>query len=191
MPVVCSSRVGIIDNGLSGVHKVTRGLHLRIVWCVAVGEPSLCEGALIGVREGMVCRIGYRLRCPVFLLGIYVTAALAGLHVEEVELDDTRNRTIHFVAVGIELLHQFKEYTRSLCHDIGCRTVVLVLGVEYTITLFIIEVALAIIGSNSSRFASSCELYVRGERSEEVGHVVNTEVVAVRVGAVAVALSVQ
>ena len=58
------------------------------------------------------------------ILRIDVTTTLTGLHVDEVELHDTRNRSIHLIAIGIQLFHQFEIHTRSQGYHVGTRAIV-------------------------------------------------------------------
>ena len=115
------------------MHEVTRSLHPSPLSLISV--ISICfigDGSFVGIRQHQMCLqsfIFYLIRFTMLVLGIDVTTTLTRLHVDKVELYDTRYRAIYLSAIGVERVHEFEIYTRCQGHHVGARAVVTIAAV--------------------------------------------------------------
>ena len=119
--IVSTTRETVVHNTLYRMNEVTGCLHqTKAIGDTIICKRSVCDSPPVGIRQGQISFLVFInfFRCTMFILGIYVTTTFARLHVNQVELDNTRHRAIHLVAILVQFLHQFQVCATGKCHHV-------------------------------------------------------------------------
>ena len=176
--ILASLGVAVVENGVGGVYEVARRLEgLQIVRVVLVHALRLGVG-VVGRDE--VDGSSRRAGLAVLVAGIYVAAANARHHVDQVQLDDAGDVSPVF---GLRLLavtllgEQLQRYARSQCYLVGALAVV-AQPVCWVGTLVLV-VSGGVVACHACSSAYGLHAHVAGQSAQIVYRAVYTEVVAV------------
>ena len=115
-----------------------------------------------------------------FVVRIHITTTFAGFHIDQIELYHTGDGAVSLIAIFVFFFHQFKEYPRSLSHHVLAGSHVA--GTLVHTLVFEFQVSCAVIGGQTGIETTICftrigKFHVRGNGSQQVYHIVDTEVV--------------
>ena len=122
--ILVTDVVTVIDDGLRAMYEVTRCFPFHIG--AVIHEVFLRDGIFVQLcqRDMILLVVGAHL---MHVLGIDEAATNTGLHIDEVELDDTRDvAPVFFIQTVARALFggQLKIYTRCQCHLVEAGAVV-------------------------------------------------------------------
>ena len=195
VPIVCGRcilsyiffRFGItiVDNALQGMDEVTRCLHFILGCCCSIFESTIGNNILVCRRQHL--SVGFCITWfAMNVLSIDIATTLTRADIEQVEFDDTRNRTINLVAIVVEAFYQFQEHTRCECNLIGRSTVV---TIAFPNTILF---PLIVSGDTVGFIASCCtarltygssvasKMHIGSNTAKKFHHIVDAKVAAVR-----------